>query len=204
MIWMLVRSGDVVVRQFTCPSSSDVEDDTENLELYYDFAHYRNISYGYQVPFGPADTRARENMDNRQGVAADKGPYYLAISPDLTDSMDSAGPDRSPLSLSDAPLYWRRFNSNNHGGWRNSEGQNVLHVDGHTAFVRIPAVGVDDDNIYTLIVGYEWNEPIPPGRNRIYGDSPHFAGTPGSPYPGQDAFGVGPGKHSSTDSLIFP
>ena len=68
--WMLVRSGDVTVEQFICPSSGDDRDDTENLDLYYDFQDSNKISYGYQVPFGPRDTQPREGMDNRQIVAA--------------------------------------------------------------------------------------------------------------------------------------
>ena len=31
--WMMVRSGDITVKQFICPSSSDDEDPTENLDL---------------------------------------------------------------------------------------------------------------------------------------------------------------------------
>ena len=38
--WMLVRSGDVTVKQFICPSSPDQEDPTENINLYYDFTDY--------------------------------------------------------------------------------------------------------------------------------------------------------------------
>jgi hypothetical protein len=70
--WMLVRSGDVSFHQFVCPSSlGDVPDPTEDIDLYYDFWDIRNISYGYQVPFGPPDTRAREGMDSSQPVVAD-------------------------------------------------------------------------------------------------------------------------------------
>jgi Ca-activated chloride channel family protein len=47
----------------------------ENLELHYDFQNVRNISFGYQVPFGPRDTQPREGVDNRQILAADRGPY---------------------------------------------------------------------------------------------------------------------------------
>ena len=81
----------------------------------------------------------------------------------------------------------------------NGEGQNALFADGHATFVRIPASGIDGDNIYTLMTN-DWGSTI--GKNRIHGDTPQEASDP--PYPGQDAFGNGAGKYSSTDSLIYP
>lgn len=201
--WMLVRSGDITVKQFVCPSAGDTEDPTENLELYYDFQSIRNISYGYQVPFGPRDTQAREGMDNRQIIAADKGPYYYDIDP--TKTFAESGKGAAGISTEDSPKDWRPFNSANHGGGANGEGQNALYADGHASFVRTPAVGIDNDNIYTVIDGQSWDTNQPPGMNRIWGDLPHaLSGGGGGPYPGQDAYGTGPGKHASTDSLIFP
>ena len=193
--WMLVRSGDITVQQFTCPSSGDTQDETENLDLYYDFTGYNNISYGYQVPFGPRDTQPREGMDNRQIIAADKGPYYSGYDP----KFDTAGDNGGKIDLDDSPKNWRPFNSANHGGQANGEGENALYGDGHASFIRIPASGIDNDNIYTLMVN-EWGV-FPYGR--IHGDTPQRSAAE-NPYPGQDAFGTGPGKYSSTDSLIFP
>ena len=129
--WMLVRSGDVTVEQFICPSSGDDRDDTENLDLYYDFQLLENISYGYQVPFGPRDTQPREGMDNRQIVAADKGPWYLNTTRAL---FEEAGRTGAGITLDDSPKDWRQFNSNNHGGKSNGEGQNCLFADGHASF----------------------------------------------------------------------
>jgi len=194
--WMMVRSGDITVKQFVCPSSGDSEDDTENLDLYYDFQEVGNISYGYQVPFGPRDTQAREGMDNRQIIAADKGPYYRpAPVPDFL----SAGQTGGPITLEDSPKNWRNFNSANHGGQSNGEGQNALYADGHASFLRVPAAGIDSDNIYTLMLN-TWDVS---GENRIHGDSPHISAA-SNPYPGQDAFGTGAGRYSSTDTLIYP
>jgi hypothetical protein len=96
-------------------------------------------------------------------------------------------------------MRWRPFNSVNHGGQSNGEGQTVLFADGHTLFARIPAVGINDDNIYTVISD-QWNG-LP--YNRIHGDWPHTSPAE-NPYPGQDAFGSGAGKYASTDSLIYP
>jgi prepilin-type N-terminal cleavage/methylation domain-containing protein/prepilin-type processing-associated H-X9-DG protein len=192
--WMMVRSGDITVTQFICPSSGDEKDQTEDIDFYYDFVHYGNISYGYQVPFGPRDTRAREGMDNRQVVAADKGPWYL----DTNQPGDWPGPAGNPINLDDSPKAWRPYNSSNHGGQDNGEGQNCLFADGHATFTRLPAVGIDNDNIYTVMEN-EWNA-LP--YNRIHGLTPTYYSD--GMYPGQNAFGNGAGMHSSTDSLIYP
>ncbi len=195
--WMLVRSGDLSIQQFICPSnSSDFHDPTVQIDLYYDFSAYSNVSYGYQVPFGPRDTQPREGAGHRQIFAADKGPYYL---PDYNPDFLSAGENGS-LGLDDPPARWRPFNSFNHGGRAIGEGQNVLFAGGHVSFTRIPAIGVDDDNLYTLMID-EWSS-LP--YNRIHGDPPHRASTGSAPYPGQNALGTGAGKYSSTDSLIYP
>jgi prepilin-type processing-associated H-X9-DG protein len=193
--WMLVRSGDITVKQFVCPSSGDEDDPTEDVDYYYDFLEYKHISYGYQVPFGPRDTRPREGMDNRQAAAADKGPWYKNIpTPNW-----KAGPNQQPIGLEDPPKLWRPFNSRNHGGQDNGEGQNVLFADGHVTFARTPAQGIDNDNIYTVITSGPW---VPQAYNRIHGETPHQ--TPLPAYPGEGVFGDGAGKHSSTDTLIYP
>lgn len=196
--WMLVRSGDITVKQFICPSSGDTEDDTENIELYYDFQSIRNISYGYQVPFGPRDTQPREGMDNRQIVAADRGPFYFEATP--PDFMQ-AGPNGGAITSDDSPKDWRVFNSANHGGGANGEGQNALYADGHVSFGRTPAIGIDNDNIYTVMTE-EWTVAQPVGKNRIHGLTPHQVDP--APYPGENAFGPGPQQYASTDTLIYP
>lgn len=192
--WMLVRTGDVTVKQFVCPSTGEDADPTENIELYYDFTDYGNVSYGYQVPFGPRSTRPREGMDNRQGVAADKGPFYL-----LTTSPTWDGGRDGLLTTDDAPKAWRRYNSPNHGGRSNGEGQNVLFADGHAKFERRPIVGIDKDNIYTYI-GVDWNDIE--HKNIIHGEIP--AKEQPSPYPGQFAYGQDQTDFASTDTMIYP
>ena len=192
--WMLVRSGDVTVKQFICPSSPDEIDQTENLELYYDFSEYSNISYGYQVPFGPRDTQPHEGMDNRMPLAADKGPWYRDDDPD-----NWRGGRNGVIELEDSPREWRPYNSSNHGGQSNGEGQQVLFADGHVSFHRTPAVGIDNDNIYTLMT-FEWDDAR--GFNRIHGELPGEKEPP--PFPGESALGQDFLDYSSTDSLIFP
>jgi len=191
--WMLVRSGDVTPKQFICPSAGDDEDPTQSIDFYYDFTSLENISYGYLVPFGPRDTQPREGADNRLIMAADRGPFYVSASPDwVSPETDNL------LTLDDAPRNWKRFNSPNHGGTGNGEGQNALFADGHAAFHRKPAIGIDGDNIYTVIDN-DWGTIE--GNNRIHGIAPGEI-TGGAPFPGDDSFG--PGKWASTDSLIYP
>lgn len=194
--WMMVRSGDITVKQFICPSSTDSEDRTEDIDLYYDFEGYKSISYGYQVPFGPKDTQPREGVDNRQVVAADKSPYYLS-SPD-PDWKNAAKQD---ITIKDSPKDWQKYNSPNHGGRNSGEGQNCLFGDGHASFQRTPNAGIDSDNIYTVIVNNEWQDPD--HKNIIHGDTV-WKSNPANPYPGQNALGSGPNKYASTDSLIYP
>lgn len=191
--WLLVRSGDITVKQFICPSSGDSEDQTENLELYYDFTKYDTISYGYQVPFGPRDTQPREGMDNRQITAADKGPFYRPITP----AWDAAADD-GQLDEKDSPKNWRKFNSSSHGGSGNGEGENALFADGHASFIRIPASGIDNDNIYTLMDNV-WDT----AKGREQGLTPQQYSN-AHPYPGQRALGENVSSYSSTDSLIYP
>jgi prepilin-type N-terminal cleavage/methylation domain-containing protein/prepilin-type processing-associated H-X9-DG protein len=189
--WMLVRSGDTTVKQFICPSSGDQPDETEEIDLYYDFESYDNVSYGYLVPFGPRDTQPREGVDNRLPISADKGPYYYRKQ-NPTEFNSGVNPD-SP------PREWRFGNSPNHGGLGSGEGQNVLFADGHASFQKVPIVGIDRDNIYTVMTS-DADE-----RGRWYGDIPGAAELNFGPYPGQRTFGSrDPGDHATTDSLLYP
>lgn len=197
--WMLVRSGDVSVRQFVCPSSGDAVNSTTSIELYYDFESIRNISYGFQVPFGPPDTRARDGMDNRVIVAADRSPFYFQANHVVNKCENGGHLESDCPGVESIPRYFRFLNSRNH--WLRLEfgGQNVLRPDLHVAFERTPLVGADHDNIYT-VMGNNW-DAFP--NNVIWGKTPHT--TPDSnPYPGQGAFGADTGMYSTTDSLLYP
>lgn len=194
--WLLVRSRDIRIEHFICPSSHDRPDPTLDafsydylLDQYYDFTAYENISYGYQVPFGPRDSRPREVADSRQVFAADKGPFY-------TDAFEPSflGPRREPLAPDGPKGKWRRYNSPNHHG----QGQNVLLADGHVAFDDRPTAGVHGDNIYTLMTD-EWDGTV---FNRIHGESPHYS-VYAYPFPGQGALDRVAGIDASTDTLIY-
>ncbi len=75
------------------------------------------------------------------------------------------------------------FNSPNHGGFTEGEGQNVLFADFHVDFDKRPLSGVALDNIYT-----RWNSAAAPNVNdRVQG----MTGTNFAPY-------------GDTDTLIYP
>jgi len=189
-LWMLVRSGEVTVKQFICPSTGDTPDDTEEIDRYYDFKSYSRVSYGYQVPFGPNDTRPSENVDSRMAMAADRGPFTLANTPSGWPSSFTS------LTINSAPNEWKRLNSGNHGGTGSGEGENIVFGDGHNEFVRKPIAGIDNDNIYTLM------DSNATEQGRILGKAP-WENTPGhNPYPGENTFGTG--KYASSDSLVYP
>jgi len=147
------------------------------------------VSYGYLVPFGPVDTRPTENADSRLAMSADKGPFPRVDLPsgwpeDFTDLDDNS-----------SPTEWKRLNSGNHGGYGSGEGQNIVFADGHVDFERKPIVGIDADNIFTLM-----NEEASP-EGRWLGSAP-WEDEPGhNPYPGEDCFGE---QHATSDSLIYP
>lgn len=177
-LWMLVRSGDITTKQFLCPTSGDVEILSEALDQYYDFKDRTNLSYGYQVPFGAAATRAREGSDIRMVFAADKGPYKNSMISTPAAGLTALVLARGEL-IPYTPKEWGPFQSANHP----KEGQNVLYADGHTEFKRVPTIGVDGDNIYTIALD-NTHEP-----SRTAGESPWMRASP---------------PFSSTDSVIFP
>jgi len=189
--WMFVRGGENTPKQYVCPSSGDVTDPATPIENFYDFENLTRVSYGYQVPYGPPDTRPSENMDARMVVAADKGPFS-----NFSVQNSDLGVIGVSLWAQSPPQEWVKFNSPNHGGKGQGEGQNCLFADGHATFEKKPLVGVDDDNIYTGMLVNTWTWL---GRCKGQGDAQVFST---AWYPGKDAFGTG--KSSATDALIWP
>ena len=168
-LFLLIIQGMCMPMQFVCPSSGDVDDDLRNFgpdtggadrvmasrpgKDRFDFRGYDTLSYGYQLPYGPRG-RPSQGLDVRVAVAADKGPYYQSGGPGLAGS-NTTRDERSSVNppagwverdsqISDDE--WRPYNSRNHRG----EGQNVLFLDVHVSFAKVPLVGVNRDNIYTI------------------------------------------------------
>jgi competence protein ComGC len=192
--WQLVRTGDITPKQFVCPTSGDTVDPTQKLDQYYDFKALKHISYGYQVPFAPLRNPTSGGADAGLAVVvADKGPYSGPKPGGLPEKAGGwdAQVTSPPGGLT--PKAWRAFNSPNHGGAQTGEGQNVLYADSHATFEKLPVVGVDEDNIYTVMSAQATNAGRWSGRKPTE--------TTGL-YPGRDTYSNT--SDSSTDSLIYP
>ncbi len=199
-MWILVSEGNTSPGQFYCPSSNDVKDATARTGSMYDFTGYNTVSYGFQIPFNVRNNaRPGSAGDPRLAVAADKGPYaeigtqlgsgstsgQVGFSERQTTPSGGAG---YPQPNTQIDLY-RPYNSPNHGGRGDGEGQNVLYADSHAEFAKTPEAGAEGDNIYTM--------------------GPTFGGIQGGlpatgMYPGRDGAQYGGTNDSPTDTLIYP
>ena len=183
-IWNLVVQDIISPRAIVCPSSQDAPWVVPDPENYKDVAAYRHCSYGIQVPFGKYGA-PHSDRHQQMGLAADKGPFGA-----VADGPYTASPNRPALSTLGRGAGrndWRWYNSPNHGGFEDGEGQNVLYPDGHVEWHSKPLAGVKDDNIYTA-----WPSPDADDAGRMRGIAPDT------------------GAHSAlvpagnTDSLIYP
>ncbi len=195
--WMLIRQGDVTTKLLRCPSSNWDLDDTENLNLYYDFRGQRYVSYGYQIPYPAPDlSRPSENQDPRMAFSADRGwasgqgtitdepptgNQYGTISGTVTVNKDTK------RTQAKNERDWDIFNSPNH----NQEGQNILFQDGHVEWTRTFWSGINFDNIYTNANYF--------AQEVVFGTAPEPAI---GKRPGEGSLGAN--KHSNTDSFIYP
>jgi len=174
-LFILVINGTCTAKQFICPSSGDSEDDLRNRNgatqvaaqpgiNRFDFRGYPYLSYGYQIPYG-RNGKPNENLDPRMPLAADKGPWFeagaenttLGTIPDQARSGFTPGTSTPNVGTTNPSQIlaldndrWRPYNSRNHNG----EGQNILFVDSHVDFEKKPIYGVNNDNIYTKMNGY--------------------------------------------------
>jgi prepilin-type N-terminal cleavage/methylation domain-containing protein len=198
-LWALIRIGASSPKSFICPSSEDQANDEDNPQMYWDFGKldktatsspvargdadlttaWSQVSYGYQMPYGPSG-KPSSDRDQRMPLSADKGPWGAfeegnkgAAPAGLTSMTSSSGPDD-----------WRKFNSPNHGGLGDGEGQVVLFADSHAEFSTKPTIGIALDNIYT-----HWANAVPSVDQRLQGTVP--AGPTNKPM-------------SNTDSVCWP
>jgi prepilin-type N-terminal cleavage/methylation domain-containing protein len=224
-LWLLVRDRGVAAKSFLCPSSGDFADDTPDTNSFYDFKGYGFMSYGYQIPFAVKVNQCRPvsdiDVDPRMVYVADKGPASRRsdreavssaspvanqvpgfnsdiVTPALQGLM--APPDYPGGALTpelDARLQ-RPFNSPNHGGPGQGEGQNVARSDGSVQFEQSPLVGVDGDNVYSL---QHWTASTDWGIRRWKG---YYPGTSGSNQAVPGFQGASFTAHTSTDTCVWP
>ncbi len=229
-LWLLVRTGEVVPKQFLCPSADDSIDPTVDVTTYFDFIGYSAISYGYQIPYDNTNTcRPSADLDPRMAIAADRGPWSSSdpeqrgqwdggngppgffvdtVDPDVTPVLYGVlidpltDPQNDGLTEDSTPDRWKRFNSPNHGGQGQGAGQSVLYPDAHAQFNKTPLGGVDSDNIYTQMNSVQgWTGDD--FRHALqWGAIPALTSTP--IYPGDGSLSSNQTIDSLTDSLIWP
>lgn len=195
--WTLVRTNASTPKSFICPSSDDGPNNADNPQVCYDFGgtslatgvcqqqgsaaqNYGQVSYGYQVPYGQLGIPG-SNRDARMILGADKGPFGA----NLDGGKTAPGAIPGTFNETTTPDQWRPWNSPNHGGVGDGEGQNVLVADGHVEFFQKAAVGIGNDNIYT-----QWSAQNATIQQRVQGNVPTAAGR-------QTPWG-------NTDTLIYP
>ncbi|UCD28718.1 MAG: prepilin-type N-terminal cleavage/methylation domain-containing protein [Planctomycetota bacterium] len=195
--WMLVRSGASSPASFICPSSDDTKNDEDNPQFYWDFGNgdyqvttysynqgknreaYEQCSYGYQVPFGQYGNPSTDSQMDMP-LAADKGPFGATDNGDggktwrTGDGIPPEDIDDSSntITVESGPDEWRFYNSPNHGGFMDGEGQNILFADSHAEFFNKPIAGVGDDNIYTAWMGNTDADAGLARENRFKGRQP--------------------------------
>lgn len=155
--WTLIRDGANSPKAMICPSSDDQPSFEMDPTLYFDFGQgdidgpadaleaatgWSQISYGIQVPFGRYGHWDLSD-DPQLPLAADKGPYSAARDAGMI------APPAITVTSADSPDDWRPYNSPNHGGQGDGEGQDVLYLDGHVEWQSTPTVGINYENIYT-------------------------------------------------------
>ena len=223
-LWLLVRTGEVIPKQFICPSADDSVDPTVDVTTYFDFIGYSAISYGYQIPYDNTNTcRPSADLNPRMAIAADRGPWSSShdtqlgrwsggnappgffvdtVDSDVTSALYALLIDQDiDLNEDSTPDKWKRFNSPNHGGQGLGSGQSVLYPDAHAQFNHTPLGGVDSDNIYT-----QMSATVGQGtdfrRALQWGVIPSLGSIP--IYPGDGSLDIAQTIDSLTDSLIWP
>jgi hypothetical protein len=131
-MWLLVRDGYVDAQDFICPGSGlsrKIQFDPAKLK---DFPNRGNVTYSFRiVPSVPIQMR----IAGQTALMADLNPVFEKLPPVING--------RLQLKLDQGLAT---INSSNHG----RKGQNVLFGDGSVKFVKTRAVGLANDDIFTL------------------------------------------------------
>ena len=169
-LWTLIRLQISTQKSFFCPSSDDQPNEDQVPQRFWDFGPaapkdksinqapvnpvalgydcWAACSYGYQMPYGQRG-KPSSDCDLRMPLAADKGRWGAYYEGGKGTQADLAAYPPSGLNMNSSPELWRQWNSLNHGGLGQGEGQNVLYADSHVDWAAKPTVGVAGDNIFT-------------------------------------------------------
>jgi prepilin-type processing-associated H-X9-DG protein len=147
-LYLLVKYEQATPKSFICKGDRGVTDFTPSeygaydKELYdlWDFGPQpsRHYSYSYHMPYG-LYFLTTSNLPG-MAVVADLNPWIKAGRKDARTN-----DDWSAFSLAANRKHIKKGNSLSH----QNEGQNVLFVDSHVAFEKIPTCAINNDNIYT-------------------------------------------------------
>jgi prepilin-type N-terminal cleavage/methylation domain-containing protein len=107
-LWLMVRSGAVVPKNFLCPSSDEVADPTADVTRYYDFIGYGALSFGYQIPYDDLNTcKPSVDVDPRMALMADKSPWSARGDEAASPGVPFTGPEwfKDTISTFAGALY---------------------------------------------------------------------------------------------------
>ena len=127
----------------------------QNLRNLWDFGSepWKHVSYAYHMPYGTTALTTSSNPG--MAVAADRNPWIPS---------GWGAKNFAKFNTGNNATLFENGNSPSH----NSEGQNVLFVDGRVSFSRYSICGISNDNIYT-----SWN-----GRDITKGTVPTVGSQP--------------------------
>jgi len=172
-LYLLVKFAEVTTKSFICKSDSgtseftlskvtDLDPEVELVDA-WDFGTKFQIddaadrgpdmycSYSYQHPY--CLYTLTTSSDPGMAVAADRNPWVLSVSggPRPDDDWNTY---KEGVTNKDSNKE-KKGNATAH----QEDGQNVLFIDGHVSFERMPFCGVDEDNIYTPFTIDAYNVP---------------------------------------------
>ena len=174
--FVLVKYSEVTPKSFLCKGDPGVSafkvsdpapDGAPNRDLVdlWDFGVYgiEHCSYAYHNPFKDSTGNLggyslTSSSDPGMAVAGDPNPWMDSIeAKDRVETNSNAWAEFLPVGDRESI---KAGNALTH----QEDGQNVLFVDGHTAFEKESFCGVDDDNVYTI-----WDNPDPAVAERQKG-----------------------------------
>lgn len=165
--FLLVKYSEVTPKSFLCKGDSGViefktadEVTVAGMELSdvwnFGINGIEHCSYAYHSPFGLFAVTT--SSDPGMAVAADPNPWLDSVEtlnrPTASWTAFLPTGDKDSIKLGNGQTH-------------QDDGQNVLFVDGHTAFEKQSFCGVDDDNIYT-----QWSNASPTSPDQMRKGNP--------------------------------
>jgi hypothetical protein len=162
-LYLLVKYAEVTPKSFICKKgepakvpfkASDYRANFEDEDA-WDFGPEptKHCSYSYHMPYGPYFL-STASSDHGQAAVADRNPW-------LDPYTDTTGFKWDNQTMTGGRENIKGYQKGN-TGFHQREGQNVLFMDNHVSFEKLPFRGVNDDNIYTYWNGSDIQQGAPP------------------------------------------